>query len=504
MKKKLHHVLVSVLVLAGAAQARTPAEENTAATAAYYDSLFLGTQPRLAELAMFTRQMPKGGDLHHHYSGSIYAEQYMDFVDDNKLCIYKDSLRLETYAEIAKIRFAESDKDPEKGACLSGRRLMENEPVWRELLKRWSTKDFATYGAGQVAPDRQFFQTFNNFSDISKYSYALGFKQLKARAKAENVGYIETMYRTAPNLKDGEFDVQVRAAVAATGAAQLDGALRQQRDKLLKDANFQKSIEAYQAALDTAASGIDDDDFKLRFHAYATRLQTPAEVFSSLVSGFEMAKKRGKLVGVNIVGQESAAVPMRDYTLHMRMIGFLKKIDPAVQVSLHAGELAPGDVPPEGMGFHVAEAVRIAAANRIGHGLDIAYEADAESVMQAMRSAKPPVPVEINLTSNAFINGVEGAAHPVTLYRKYGVPIVISTDDAGVTRHSLSQEYLLFASRYRPSYAELKRIAQDSIEYAFAEPETKHWLRRRLDARFIAFEAQVAAREAKPAYRTAD
>ena len=27
--------------------------------------------------------MPKGGDLHHHYSGSVYAETYLEYVVDN-------------------------------------------------------------------------------------------------------------------------------------------------------------------------------------------------------------------------------------------------------------------------------------------------------------------------------------------------------------------------------------------------------------------------------------
>jgi hypothetical protein len=33
-----------------------------------------------ALLTVFFQQMPKGGDLHHHFSGSVYAETYFDFV----------------------------------------------------------------------------------------------------------------------------------------------------------------------------------------------------------------------------------------------------------------------------------------------------------------------------------------------------------------------------------------------------------------------------------------
>jgi adenosine deaminase/adenosine deaminase CECR1 len=193
---------------------------------------------------------------------------------------------------------------------------------------------------------------------------------------------------------------------------------------------------------------------------------------------------------VNIVGQESTMVSMRDYALHMKMFRFLKTLYPDVKVALHAGELALGEVPPEGLKFHIDQALTVAGADRIGHGIDLAHEANAPAILRKMR--QDDIPVEINLTSNAFISGVKGENHPVTLYRKYGVPYVISTDDAGVTRHTLSQEYVLFASRYKPDYAEMKKTSYNSIRYAFLPAADKARLTRQLDARFAGFEAEVA------------
>ena len=111
--------------------------------------------------------------------------------------------------------------------------------------------------------------------------------------------------------------------------------------------------------------------------------------------------------------------------------------------------------------------------------------------MKTMR--ENDIPVEINLTSNAFISGIKGDNHPLTLYRKYGVPYVISTDDAGVTRHTLSNEYVLFASRYKPDYAEMKKASYNSLRYAFLPEADKKRLTRQLDARFANFEADIAA-----------
>jgi adenosine deaminase len=147
-------------------------------------------------------------------------------------------------------------------------------------------------------------------------------------------------------------------------------------------------------------------------------------------------------------------------------------------------------VPPEGLTHHIRDAIEIAGAERIGHGVDIVYEKAPLELIQEMRAKN--VAVEINLTSNDFILGVKGEAHPVTIYARYGVPLVISTDDAGVSRNNLTGEYVLLASRYRFSYDDIKRSVYNSIEYSFMNKEEKARNRKRLDDRYLKFESDVA------------
>lgn len=40
---------------------------------------------------MFLSLLPKGGELHHHFSGAIYAENYLDLINKAGFCIDKDS-----------------------------------------------------------------------------------------------------------------------------------------------------------------------------------------------------------------------------------------------------------------------------------------------------------------------------------------------------------------------------------------------------------------------------
>jgi len=75
--------------------------------------------------------------------------------------------------------------------------------------------------------------------------------------------------------------------------------------------------------------------------------------------------------------------------------------------------------------------------------------------------------VEINLASNDLVLGVSTDRHPFDTYRRFGVPLALSTDDEGVSRGDLTQEYQRAALAYRLGYVELKTLARNSLEYAF-------------------------------------
>ena len=490
MQKKITRLALSMalasssFVLAGAHAASPSA--NEAATARHFAALVSGTQPRTAELSLFFSMMPKGGDLHHHYSGAIYAEQFLEWVDKENYCVNKTTYRIESRKDVVALERA---KPAGQRGCLSSSEVFADAGLYAELLQRWSTKDFYNHSGQQTPPDRTFFDTFGYFGPVASSNTGEGLKTLKQRAIAENLSYIETIFELSPFVSNPQFDQQV--LTPGMQPAALQAVLASWTQQLEQDASFQKSITAYNDNVNTSSAGIDDANFTMRYQAYVLRFLSPSQVFSSMVAGFKAASLNPLVVGVNIVGQESVNVSMRDYSLHMEMFKFLKAKYPNVKLALHAGELALGMVPPEGMAFHIAEAVDVAGANRIGHGMDIAYENNALAIMQKMRARD--IPVEVNLTSNDYILGIKGQAHPVTLYRKYGVPFVISTDDAGVSRNTLSNEYVLFASQYKTDYAEIKKLSYNSLRYSFLADADKQRLLKSLAARFATFEAQIAA-----------
>lgn len=475
-------------------------KQNQNATNHYYTQLIQSTnsaQPRLAELSMLMTMLPKGGDIHHHYSGSIYAETYLDWVGQHGFCVYRESdatNRLEKFkVESRPAQIAAASK-----ICLSADAIRKDVNFYRELISAWSVQDYEHQVHAQPAPDQHFFNTFGYFSGISKYSTNQGLQILKQQAKAENQQYLETMLKSAPVTDHPEFASKIDSLHSLSSQSEMQQAFSQYADFLASDTMAQTKIRDFVKELNADAAGIDDAEFTLRFQTYVSRNSAPSKVFSGLYAAFAASHLNPLIVGVNIVGPEHGVVALRDYTLHMQMFAFLKQRFPQVRLAMHAGELKLGLVAPEHLQHHISGAVQIAGAERIGHGVGIMHERQADQLLAELKRRK--VAVEINLSSNAFILGLQAQAHPVTLYLRHQVPIVISSDDAAVSRNNLSHEYFLFTSRYQPSYAVLKQTVYNSIHYSFLNPSEKTQQLRQLDQRFMQFEAAAAklAASAKP------
>jgi adenosine deaminase len=226
----------------------------------------------------------------------------------------------------------------------------------------------------------------------------------------------------------------------------------------------------------------------IRYLQQVLRAGVPQAVFADLLAGFELAAGDPRVVGVNLVQPEDDPRAVQNFRLHMSMLDFLHTQYPAVKITLHAGELTEGLVPPETLRFHIRESVRMGHASRIGHGAGVMYEDDPVALLREMAAKK--VLVEIALTSNDLILGVKGSQHPLRAYLQYGVPVALVTDDAGVSRSTMTQEYRKAVEQQGVDYRTLKRMARNSIDHCFADAPTRARLRTDLEASFRAFEAR--------------
>jgi adenosine deaminase len=111
-------------------------------------------------------------------------------------------------------------------------------------------------------------------------------------------------------------------------------------------------------------------------------------------------------------------------------------------------------------------AVLTAHADRIGHGVALRSEPGWEALLGTMASRH--VGVAVLLTSNAQILGVEGAAHPFDVYRAAGVPVMLATDDQGISRGSHTGEFVRAIRGYGLTWLDVKLLVRTSLEQSFA------------------------------------
>ncbi|CAG36810.1 amidohydrolase family protein [Desulfotalea psychrophila] len=479
MKSKLALLIIVVaFAFTGCTQINHGANLNKvssdeAKTELLYNNFIEGQSPNIAQLNLFLTEMPKGGDIHHHFSGSIYVETYLDWAKANSQLIDTETLKI--------------SEDKTK-TLLTVDALRSNAELYRRLLTLWSDKDYSNHYQLQLPPDANFFNTFGYFGYVSQ-SYEKGMLVFKKRAIKENVSYIETMIKSVGySYPDPIFDTNVRTY---SDNEELFSLLDEQSSKIDGDNTFTEKTNDFTTGIKTAHenANVDDEQFMMRYQTYTSRNSVPSKVFSALYAAFQAADQSELIVGVNLVGPENGVVAIEDYELHMQFFSYLRKKYPEVNVALHAGELTLGMVRPKNLTFHVDQAVNIAGAQRIGHGVDLPYEEDA---IDLLRAIKEKAVVEINFTSNEFILGVKGQEHPYLIYSAYGVPIVICTDDSGVSRNNLSHEYVLLATRYKPSYQTIKQYAFNSIKYSFLPNKEREKTIISLTNRFKKFESEMA------------
>jgi adenosine deaminase len=412
------------------------------------------------DLRAFIIRMPKGADLHNHLAGAVYAESWIRAGAEDNLCV-----------DLATLSFfktqAMTKSIPPQPVCGEGKarasQALSDQHLYDALVDAFSMRSFVP-SAGVSAHDH-FFDAFAKFLPVDAGHTGEFLDELATRAAAQNEQYLELM--DTP-------DFSHTASIAKELGWHEDfGAFR---DQLLAH-GLRDDVARARAHFDEAETlrrerehcGQPDETpacrVQIRILYQVLRGFPKEQVFAQALLGFEAASADPRVVGINFVMPEDSYICMSDYALQMRMVNFLHTRYPKVHISLHAGEIAPGLVTYEGLCCHVRLAVEDGHAERIGHGVDVMYEDRPYALMKEM--AEKHVMVEINLSSNDMILGVSGKDHPFPLYREYGVPVALSTDDEGVSRIDLTHEYVRAVETYNLGYVDLKQMVRAGLEHSF-------------------------------------
>ncbi len=401
-------------------------------------------------LRMFIANMPKGGLLHEHFWGSEFAENLIDMAQKQKFCVNKNTYALSVINERCSVHWS-----------LASAR---NQPeLYNRIINAWSMRYFIP--TNQESAHSHFFKAFDKFHPIYNAKRSMILANQLNQLASEKVAYVEfivlnkmaAILQMASSLTNTTDPISMQKALVKAGLADI---VKQIQTELREDKKYMR--QQLHCGTSNAMPGCK---VELRYQYAAFRDGTPAQVFSMLLAGFMLAQQDPHVVAINLVGPENGYPSMHDYTQHMQWVHLLHQQYPSVNISLHAGELTQQLVPPQGLRDHIAQAIQIAGAKRIGHGVDIAHEKNSLDVLKNMRDKH--ILVEINLTSNNILLGVNGKHSPLPLYLHHRVPVALSRDDAGILRTDINNEFVTAAYTYNLSYTTLKQLVNNSITYSF-------------------------------------
>lgn len=443
-----------------AAQALSPlpaiARPETASAEKQVSALMETLRADPPSLRAFMTEMPKGGDLHHHLDGSVWAEEILKWADADGDCLDRVT---------HKILPAPCTKNQ-----VEARGLVERDPLfYRATIDALSMRNFVPgTGTGETNGHDHTFATFDRFNLTVGKHLADALVIARRQAVGDSLLYLETM--TNPGVA---FSEKLLGGVKKLDPNNLDAAYTQ----------IEKSLPGMVAEARAQFDGIDEKvaadlkcgsaaaesacDVRTKYLFFIIRTMQPEQVFAQIALGFALSDSDPRFVGLNIVAPEDNPIALRDYWLHMQMFRYFSKKYPDVKFTMHSGELWLGLVQPSELGFHIRGAVEVAGASRIGHGYALPFERDPWSLLAEM--ARKKIALEVNLTSNEITPGVKGEEHPLHMYRKAGVPLVLSADDGGVFRIDLTHEYVRAALEHGFTYLDLKEFSRNGLEYSFLE-----------------------------------
>lgn len=160
------------------------------------------------------------------------------------------------------------------------------------------------------------------------------------------------------------------------------------------------------------------------------------------------------------IGGDERSVETREFQTVYRRAAEL-----GLHLLMHAGEM--------GGPQKIREAVELLGAERIGHGIAAIHDPALMDLLAERRIALEVCPAS-NIQTGALAAqlGRPQAAiadHPLPLFVRHGIPVVLSTDDPAMFQTTLGAEYH-HAAQMGLSEGEIRAVIRAGFDYAFDAP----------------------------------
>ncbi len=418
--------------------------------AARYEAIKVSATPE--QLYKFLYALPKGGDLHNHFGGSIIPEWKWD--------ILTDSTRNGGDTFYTRARFAVS-------------------PDAVDPRVRYHTIRQHTYD--QLDPQKQSeYVLLLELSDDQRTEWLNAF-----RLDAPGEGRHEFFAYTWDRLGDMHRNPHVRfeflaehiKAFAAEGLIYLETmfglyTMTTNDGTVLSDEEALLMMEQRLAQPDVADTGME-----LRFLETILRFSPNALQDLEITYAWVNAH-RDRWVGINMAGIEESGkgYPLRFLDTYRKM----RSQYPTLPLSIHAGEM---DSPDK----NIRETLLL-GATRIGHGVNILGDPDTLLMLQHSDRAL----IEVQLISNELLEYVPDLSqHPFPELLRTGVPVCLNTDDRGMWDSNMTDEYYTAVTYFNLSWEELTQLGRNSLTHSFLDDASKARVLSKYDARLQAFEKEL-------------
>lgn len=406
-------------------------------------------------LYQFLYQMPKGGDLHHHLSGSGYGKWWFELAADS-----------------------------EKNGGYS-------------YYTRVKNNNCEPYGVNTFSINAVTFL----FHTISQHTWSelsacrqQEYRALSQLNEAQIQGFIQSLELDKPYEGQDEFferhwqrlnelianpHIMANILLRNMQEYQQENLLyleTQQNLRFMKrpDGSFYSEDEAlaiFTTMLSSAEAKLTGVTVKFQYALVRFTPNTDAQL--KWIYAF-VDNHRDYYVGINLVGREDD--PKGHPLNFLSTLRSLRTRYPKINLAFHAGEsVSPSE--------NIRDTLLL-GVDRIGHGINLLSDPDTYLLMRNNRYL-----IETNLISNFKLEYIQDfSQHPFPQYLRTGIPTALSTDDRGMWDARLTDEFYVAVTQFNLSWQELKLLSRNSLAFSFLAKDDKQRLLQTLEDNFARFE----------------
>lgn len=416
------------------------------------------------QLYRFLYNMPKGGDLHHHSSGSNLPRWWFELATNKKdnggyhyftrtkitLCngygnnefgMVSQSLMFHTISDDNYKRLSQCEQN---NYTAMDKLNTDEIDAWKQSI--WLDKSYEGRD--------EFFQThWQRLNDLTANPFIAAemlVKNMQFFAQ-EGLLYIESQLNTNQKVK-------------------VDGTIYSQEQTLQIYLDRIKKPDAIKTGV------------TVRFQYALLRFLPNAE--EALTSMYKFVDQhRDIYVGINMVGREDnpKGHPLR----FLPTLRKLRQQYPGIRLAIHAGE-------SEAPNTNIRDSLLL-GADRIGHGINLLNDPQTLLLMRNSENL-----IEVNLISNLKLGYVTDLHdHPFPEFLRLGVPVALSTDDRGMWHSNMTDEFFVAVKYFNLSWSEIKQLSRNSLLYGFVDNKNKQLLINKFDKNITTFEKSYKNKGAK-------